>query len=361
MKRRSILKATGIAGIFATGMAPGVIKAQENIRWRLASSFPKSLDTIYGGGEVFAQKVRELTDGKFNISVHAGGELLPAMGVVDALEQDSVEAAHTAPYYFFGKDPVFALSCAIPFGMNSRQLTAWMLHGNGLELTRKFYAKHNIVNFLCGNSGAQMGGWFRKEINTPDDIKGLKIRIGGLPGRVVEKLGGIPQNLAGGEVYQALEKGVIDAAEWVGPYDDLHLGFYKVAPYYYYPGWWEGSVGLDLLINKKAYDKLSQHYKDIIQAASIYAHVDMQAKYDARNPKSLKQLASQGAQLRPFSKEIMDSSLKASEELFIELSDTNPTWKEIFTDYRAFQKDNVLWSRFAESHFDQYIQSAKLL
>ena len=360
MERRSVLKLTGLAGILAAGAAPAIVNAQENIRWRLASSFPRNLDTIYGGGEVFAEKVRELSDGKFNISVHAGGELMPAMGVVDALEQNSVEAAHTAPYYFYGKDPTFALSCAIPFGMNSRQLTAWMYHGNGLELTREFYAGHNIVNFPCGNSGVQMGGWFRKEINTVDDIRGLKIRIGGLPGRVVEKLGGIPQNIAGGEVYQALERGVIDAAEWVGPYDDLRLGFYKVAPYYYYPGWWEGSVGLDLLVNKKAYDSLSQHYKDIVSAASTYAHLDMQAKYDAGNPAALKELVGHGAKILPFSKEVLDASFKASQELYAELNESNPTWRKIFSDYRAFQKDSVLWFRFAEARFDQYMQSVQL-
>ncbi|EJC65152.1 twin-arginine translocation pathway signal protein [Alcaligenes faecalis subsp. faecalis NCIB 8687] len=355
-----MLKLTGLAGIVASGMAPALVKAQENLRWRLASSFPKNLDTIYGGGEVFAQKVRELSDGKFTISVHAGGELMPAMGVVDALEQNSVEAAHTAPYYFFGKNEAFALSCAIPFGMNSRQLTAWMYHGNGLKLTRDFYANYNIVNFPCGNSGVQMGGWFRKQINTPDDIRGLKIRIGGLPGKVIEKLGGIPQNIAGGEVYQALEKGVIDAAEWVGPYDDLRLGFHKVAPYYYYPGWWEGSVGLDLLVNKKAYEGLSQHYKDIVAAASTYAHLDMQAKYDARNPGALKELVGQGAKVLPFSKEVLDASFKASEQLYAELSENNPQWRTIYADYRAFQKDELLWFRFAEARFDQYMQSVNL-
>ncbi|WP_336973792.1 TRAP transporter substrate-binding protein [Alcaligenes sp. PF14] len=360
MERRAMLKLTGLAGIVASGMAPAVVKAQENLRWRLASSFPKHLDTIYGGGEVFAQKVRELSDGKFNISVHAGGELMPAMGVVDALEQNSVEAAHTAPYYFFGKNEAFALSCAIPFGMNSRQLTAWMYHGNGLRLTRDFYANYNIVNFPCGNSGVQMGGWFRKQINTPEDIRGLKIRIGGLPGKVIEKLGGIPQNIAGGEVYQALEKGVIDAAEWVGPYDDLRLGFHKVAPYYYYPGWWEGSVGLDLLVNKKAYDGLSQHYKDIVSAASTYAHLDMQAKYDARNPGALKELVGQGAKVLPFSKEVLDASFKASEELYAELNASNPQWRTIYADYRAFQKDELLWFRFAEARFDQYMQTVSL-
>ena len=237
MDRRSLIRQAGIAGILAAGAAPAV-HAQQAIRWRLASSFPKSLDTIYGGAEVFAQKVKALSGGKFDISVHAAGELMPAFGVVDSLQQGSVEAAHTAPYYFFGKDETFAIGGAIPFGLNSRQMTAWTFEGGGLKLMREFYAKYNIIHFACGNTGAQMGGWFRKEVKSVADLKGLKFRIGGFAGKVIERLGGVAQNIPGGDIYPALEKGTIDAAEWVGPYDDLKLGFNKVAPNYYYPGWW---------------------------------------------------------------------------------------------------------------------------
>ena len=210
------------------------------------------------------------------------------------------ECANTAPYYFFGKDEAFALGCAIPFGLNSRQMTAWMYEGNGLKLMREFYKPYNIINFPMGNTGAQMGGWFRKEIKSLADFKGLKFRIGGFAGKVVERIGGVPQNIPGGEIYQALEKGTIDAAEWVGPYDDQKLGFYKVAPFYAYPGWWEGGPQLDLFVNQKAYDGLSAEYKAIVEAASAYAHIDMQAKYDVRNAASLKQLVAGGAKLFPF-------------------------------------------------------------
>ena len=195
-----------------------------------------------------------MSGGKFEVSVHAAGELMPAFGVVDGVQQGTVEVAHTAPYYFFGKNECFALGCAIPFGLNSRQMTAWMYEGNGLKLMREFYAKYNIINFPGGNTGAQMGGWYRKEIKTVADIKGLKMRIGGFAGKVLERMGGVPQNIPGGEIYQALEKGTIDAAEWVGPYDDQKLGFNKVAPFYYYPGWWEGGPQLDFFINQKAFD-----------------------------------------------------------------------------------------------------------
>src|SRR3954466_15145491 len=304
MDRRSLIKNAGFAGVRAAGVAPAV-HAQAAIRWRLASSFPKSLDTIFGAAEVFADKVKKMSGGKFEISTHAAGELMPALGVVDGVQQGTVEVAHTAPYYFFGKDECFALGCAIPFGLNSRQMTAWMYDGNGLKLMREFYAKYNMISFPGGNTGAQMGGWYRKEIKSVKDMKGLKMRIGGFAGKVLERLGGVPQNIPGGEIYQALEKGTIDAAEWIGPYDDQKLGFNKVAPFYYYPGWWEGGLQLDLYINRKAYNALNAEQKAIVEAASAYAHVALQAKYDVKNPAALKQLVGVGAKLRPFPNDLM--------------------------------------------------------
>ena len=220
MDRRSLIKHAGIAGVLAAGAAPAV-HAQAALRWRLASSFPKSLDVLIGGTEQFANEVSAMSGGKFTISVHTAGELMPAFGVVDGVQNGTVECAHTAPYYFFGKDEAFALDCSIPFGLNSRQLTAWMFAGNGLKLMREFYSNFNIVNFPMGNSGAQMGGWYRKEIKTLADMKGMKMRIGGFGGRILERLGGVPQNIPAGEIYQALEKGTVDAAEWIGPHDDL--------------------------------------------------------------------------------------------------------------------------------------------
>jgi TRAP-type mannitol/chloroaromatic compound transport system substrate-binding protein len=359
MDRRSVIKQAGIAGVLATGIAPAV-HAQAAIRWRLASSFPKSLDTIFGAAEVFANKVRAMSGGKFEISVHAAGELMPAFGVVDGVQQGTVEAAHTAPYYFFGKNEVFALGCAIPFGLNSRQMTAWMYEGNGLKLMREFYAKYNIVNFPGGNTGAQMGGWYRKEIKTLADMKGLKMRIGGFAGRVLERMGGVPQNIPGGEIYQALEKGTIDAAEWVGPYDDLKLGFNKVAPFYYYPGWWEGGPELDFLINDKAFNALSPENKAIVESAASEAHVVMQARYDARNPGALKQLVSAGTKLRPFSNEILSAAFKSSNEVYEDLNAKNEDWKKIYADYSKFRADQNLWFRFTEATFDRFMQAQKL-
>jgi TRAP-type mannitol/chloroaromatic compound transport system substrate-binding protein len=360
MERRSFIRQTGLAGVLAAGAAPAVVHAQANIRWRLASSFPKSLDTIYGTAEVFSKKVSDMTGGKFQISVHAGGELLPAFGVVDGVQNATVEVAHTAPYYFYGKSEVFCLGCAIPFGLNSRQMTAWMYEGNGLTLMREFYAKYNIINFPAGNTGAQMGGWFRKEVKSLADLKGLKFRTNPFAGKVLEPFGVVPQSLPGSDVYPALEKGTIDAAEWVGPYDDLKLGFNKIAPFYYYPGWWEGGPQLDFYINTKAWEGLSADYKAVVEAASAYAHVSMQAKYDAKNPAALKQLVGSGTKLRPFSQDVMNAAFKSAESIYSDLSAKNPEWKKIFGDYSKFRADQNVWFRFTEGTFDRFMQAQKL-
>ena len=360
MERRSFIQGAGIAGVLAAGAAPAVVRAQAKLRWRMASSFPKSLDTLFGTGEMFARKVSELTGGKFQITVHAGGELMPPLGVLDGVQNGTVEMGHTVPYYYFGKDDAFAIGAAIPFGMNSRQTSAWMYQGNGLQLMREFYAQYNVINFPGGNTGAQMAGWFRKEIKTLADLKGLKFRIGGFAGKVVERLGVVPQNLPGGELYQALEKGTIDAAEWVGPYDDLKLGFHKVAPFYYYPGWWEGGPQVDFFINTKAFAALPAEYKAAVETASSHAHLHMQTLYDARNPAALKQLVAQKVRLMPFPKPVMDAAFKESMDLYSELSAKNPNWKKIYGDYAAFQRDQNLWFRFTEGQFDRYMQSVKL-
>jgi len=360
MERRSFVRNAGIAGVLAAGAAPAIVHAQAQVRWRLASSFPKSLDTIFGAADTFAKKVSEMTGGKFQVSVHAGGEIVPALQVVDAVQGGTVEIAHTAPYYFFGKDETFALGCAIPFGLNSRQMTAWMVEGNGLKLMREFYRNYNIISFPGGNTGAQMGGWYRKEIKSVADMKGLKIRIGGFAGRVVERMGAVPQQIAGGEIYSALEKGTIDAAEWVGPYDDQKLGFNKVAPNYYYPGWWEGGPELDFFINTKAWDALPAEYKAIVESAAAVAHIDMQGRYDAKNPIALKQLVGSGTKLFRFPKDVMESAFKESMAIYAELSAKNSNWKKVYEDYSNFRRDQNLWFRFAEAGFDDFMQSQKL-
>jgi len=308
---------------------------------------------------VFAARVKSMSGGKFDISTHAAGELMPAFGVVDGVQQGTVEVAHTAPYYFFGKNECFALGCAIPFGLNSRQMTAWMVEGNGMKLMREFYSKYNIINFIGGNTGAQMGGWFRKEVKSLKDIKGLKFRIGGFGGKVIERIGGVPQNIPGGEIYQALEKGTIDAAEWVGPYDDLKLGFNKVAPHYYYPGWWEGGPELDLLVNIKAWEALPKEYQEILEAACAEANVHMLAKYDQLNPPALKRLIANGVQLRPFSNEILAACYKAAGEVAAEISAKNANFKKVYESMVNFRNDEIQWFSIAENRYDNFMIAAQ--
>ena len=359
MDRRSVIRNAGLAGVLAAGVAPAV-HAQATLRWRCASSFPKALDTLFGVCDVFAKKVGELSGGRFTITTHAAGELMPAFGVLDGVSNGTIEMANTASYYFFGKDPTYALDCAIPFGLNSRQMTSWVYEGNGLKLLREHFGKVGIVNFPMGNTGVQMGGWYRKEVTSVADLKGLKFRCGGFAGRVLERMGVIPQNIPGGEIYQALEKGTIDAAEWVGPYDDLKLGFHKVAPHYYYPGWWEVGPQLSLYVNQKAYEGLSSEYKAIVECAAAYAHTDMQAKYDARNMPALKTLLGQGAKLHAFPKDVLNAAFKAAMDVYAELNDTNPAWKKIYSDYAAFRKESNLWFSFAEASMDDFMQQQKL-
>ena len=358
MDRRSVIRNAGLASVLAAGVAPAV-HAQATLRWRCASSFPKALDTLFGVCDVFAKKVGELSGGRFTITTHAAGELMPAFGVLDGVSNGTIEMANTASYYFFGKDPTYALDCAIPFGLNSRQMTSWVYEGNGLKLLREHFGKVGIVNFPMGNTGVQMGGWYRKEVNSVADLKGLKFRCGGFAGRVLERLGVIPQNIPGGEIYQALEKGTIDAAEWVGPYDDLKLGLNKVAQHYYYPGFWEVGPQLSLYVNQKAYEGLSSEYKAIVECAAAFAHTDMQAKYDARNMPALKTLLGQGAKLHAFPKDVMNAAFKSAMEVYAELNDTNPAWKKIYTDYAAFRKESNLWFNLAEASMDDFMQSQK--
>ncbi|MDE2607314.1 MAG: TRAP transporter substrate-binding protein [Burkholderiales bacterium] len=360
MDRRSLMTRAGIAGVLATGIAPAV-HAQAAVRWRLASSFPKSLDTIFGSAEKFAATVKELSGGKFEVSVHAAGELMPAFGVVDALQNGTIEMAQTAPYYFTGKDAIFAFGCAVPFGLTARQMDAWMDYGNGRKLMDAFYAKYNMKSFSAGNTGTQMGGWFRKEIKTVADLKGLKMRMGGgLLGEAMAKLGVVSQNMPVGEVYQALEKGTLDATEFVGPYDDEKLGFAKVAPYYYYPGWWEGGAELEFFVNTKAYAALSAENKAIVDAATRVAASDMIAKYDAVNPIALKRLVANKTQLKAFPKEVLQAGYKASMEVFAEHEAKSPEFKKIHQDMRAFQRDQLLWARFSEFYFDSFMTNVKV-
>ena len=352
MKRRHFLQ-TAAAGAAASAVAmPAIAQSNPEVKWRLASSFPKSLDTIYGGGETLAKMVSDLTDGKFQIQVFAAGEIVPGLQALDAVSNNTVEICHTVSYYYVGKDPTFAIPSSVPFGLNTRMQNAWLSQGGGDALFNEFWKKFNVYGIQCGNTGAQMGGWFRKEIKTVEDLKGLKMRIAGIAGSVLQKLGVVPQQLAGGDIYPSLEKGTIDGAEWVGPYDDEKLGFAKVAPYYYYPGFWEGGPAVHAFINLAKWEELPKHYQAALRAAGAYATTQMTAKYDVQNPAALKRLVGAGAQLRPFPQEVMEASLKASNELYAEISAKNPEFKKAIDAMTAFRNDQYLWWQVAELTFD---------
>ncbi|MCM8734028.1 TRAP transporter substrate-binding protein [Azospirillum sp. A1-3] len=360
MKRRSFLTSAGVGVAASTLAAPAIAQTQPEIHWRLASSFPKSLDTIYGAADTIAARVAAATDGKFQIRPFAAGELVPGLQVLDAVQNGTVECGHTASYYYVGKDPTFTFDATVPFGLNARQQNAWIYNGGGMALLREFFDGYGVVNFPAGNTGVQMGGWFRKEIKTVEDLKGLKFRIGGFAGQVLAKLGTVPQQIAGGDIYPSLEKGTIDAAEWIGPYDDEKLGFNKVAKYYYYPGWWEGGLTVSLLVNKQQWEQLPKQYKAVLEAACFEANVTMAAKYDAENPAALKRLVGGGAQLRPFPRDVMEACYKAATELYEETAKTNPKFAKIYEPWKKFRDDEYLWFRVAENSFDNFAFTAGL-
>jgi TRAP-type mannitol/chloroaromatic compound transport system substrate-binding protein len=303
-----------------------------------------------------ATAVAEATDNKFKIRVFAAGEIVPGLQVADAVQNGTVEMGHTASYYFSGKDLTFALGTAVPFGLNTRQMDAWLTHGGGEQQLNDFYKGYNIFGIATGNTGCQMGGWFRKEIKTVDDLKGMKMRIGSvLAGQVMTKLGVVPQQIAGGDIYPALEKGTIDAAEWVGPYDDQKLGFNKIMPFYYYPAWWEGGPQPVIYIGLEKWNALPKPYKAVIEAGCAVAKGWMLSKYDAENPKALRELAATGTKLMPFPPSVMEACFKASNEIWAEISAKNPRFKKVYESWRPFRNEEILWFRVAEGSFDAFM------
>lgn len=354
MKRRDFLKVSTAGAAMATVASPAIAQSSPEVRWRLTSSFPKSLDTIYGSAEFMAKQVAEMTDNKFKIQVFAAGELVPGLQALDATSNGTVEMCHTVSYYYVGKDPTFAIYGSVPFGLNTRQQNSWWYQGGGEKLGNDFFKKYGVIGHPCGNTGTQMGGWFRREIKTVADLAGLKMRIGGIAGQVMAKVGVVPQQLAGGDIYPSLEKGTIDAAEWVGPYDDEKLGFNKVAPFYYYPGFWEGGPIIHAFTNLEKWDSLPKHYKKIVDNAMANANTHMTARYDLQNPAALKRLLASGTQLRPYSNEIMEACLKATNELWTEISAKNADFKKSIEAMQAYRSDEYLWWQVAEYSFDTF-------
>lgn len=355
MKRRNFLTTAGVGAAAVALAAPAVAQSAPKLQWRLTSGFPKTLDTIFGAANVFADAVKQATDGNFEIQVFAAGEIVPTPEASDAVSSGTVEMAHTASYYYWGKDPTFALATAVPFGLNARAMNAWYYYGGGIDMTNAFFAKQNIYALPGGNTGAQMGGWWRKEIKSLADLQGVKMRIGGMGGKVMEALGVVPQQIPGGDIYPSLERGTIDSAEWVGPYDDEKLGLNTVAPFYYYPGFWEGGPTLSFMINLAKWNELPAAYKAIITAAAAQANVGMLASYDAKNPGALRRLIGGGAQLRPFPEDVMSAAFAAANKLYEEISATNPDFKAIWENQQAFRNEANLWAQVAEYTFDTFM------
>jgi len=360
VERRSFLKKAAASVAATTVAAPAIAQSQPSIQWRLAASWPKSLDTLYGGAELVARRVGEITDGKFTIRAFAAGEIVPALQVLDAVQAGTVELGHTATYYYFGKDPTFALGTSVCFGMNTRQNNAWWHFGGGREAMEPLFKEYGCVAIPAGNTGCQMGGWFRKEIKSVADLKGLKFRIGGMAGLILAKLGVVPQLIGGPDIYPALEKGTIDAAEWVGPYDDEKLGFNKVAQHYYYPGFWEGGPTLLTLVNEKKWNELPKSYQAALTAACGEANAWMPAKYDAQNPAALRRLIGGGTKIHPFPRSVLEAAEKASYELYEELKAKSKHWARVYPEWKKFRDEQYLWFRVAESTFDNYSFFSKI-
>lgn len=356
MHRRKFLTTAALGGVGATALAaPAISQSAPKIQWRCTSSFPKSLETIYGGAEDVATFVREATDGAFDIQIFASGEIVPGLEAADAVQNGTVQMCHTGTYYYVGKSPTWALGAVIPFGLNYRGMNAWVYYGGGMDLLNEFFNARDLHYLPAGNVGTTMGGWFSSEINSLEDLEGLKMRIAGLAGRIVERLGVVPQQIAGGDIYSALERGTIDAVEWIGPYDDEKLGFADVAPYYYYPGWWEPNTVLNVFVAKSEWDALPEAYRSLLETACRAANSSMMAEYDYKNPTALRALVENGAQLRAFPEEVMNAAYDAALGLYAELRESDPDWGPIYDSMTAFQADHFLWQQVAESTFSDFM------
>lgn len=328
------------------------------LTWDMPTSWPVALDTIFGGAQVFAERVGQLTGGKFTINPRAAGEVAPGLEVLNVVEEGAFPIGHTASYYYVGKSPLTAFGTALPFGLNAQQQNAWLYEGGGLELLQDAYARlFNVIQFPAGNTGVQMGGWFRKEINTVADLQGLKMRIPGLGGQVMDRLGVTVQTLPGGEIFQALQTGAIDAAEWVGPYDDEKLGLHKAAQFYYAPGWWEPGPTLEVEVNLNEWNNLPPLYQEIIRSAAYEANMTMLARYDARNNEALQRLIGEGVQLRSYSPEIMAAAEQASFELYDEIAGTDAEFAKIYEPWKAFRDGIFAWHNINEGGMSRYINS----
>jgi len=358
MNRRDLLTVAaagtllGCGGAATSGGGPAV-HTKKRRRWSLASSFPRSLDTIYGAAEVFAERVEAMTDGRFQIRVYPAGELVPALEVLDSVSSGAVQLGQTGSYYYVGKNPALAFDTCVPFGLTARQQTAWLREAGGLDLVNARLADFGVRSFPSGNTGVQMGGWFTRPVESLDDLQGLRMRIPGLGGAVMERLGVATQTIAGGEIYTSLERGAIDATDWVGPYDDLKLGFHKVAKHYHYPGWWEPGPSLSIYVNQAQYDELSADEQAILAVAAGEAGTVMQMRYDARNPGALDTIRGEGVAITPFSDDLLAEARRQSRAMLEEQAAADPEYREIYDHWSKFATESDRWFGVAELAYAQ--------
>ena len=331
------------------------------LEWQMPTSWPTAIDTIFGSVDIFVNRVSQFTGGKFKIVPRAAGEIVPGTQVLDAVMQKGAPIGHTASYYYIGKTNAVAFGTTVPFGLTAQQQNAWLFQGGGLELLQKLYAERfNVIQFPAGNTGAQMGGWFRKEINTVADLQGLKMRIPGLGGQVMSKLGVTVQALPANEIFQALQTGAVDAAEWVGPYDDEKLGLNTVAQYYYHPGWWEPGAALEVQINLDEWNALPELYQQAIKTAAFEANTVMQAMYESRNGAALQRMVDGGTQLRQYSEEILTAAEEATYALYDEFAAADPDFKSIYEQWRAYRTQVYRWNAINEAPFTSFVYSRDL-
>ncbi len=322
-------------------------------QWKMVTSWPKNTPGLGVSAEKIAQVINEMSNGRLQIHVYGANELVPALGVFDAVSAGSVEMGHSGAYFWRGKIPAAQFFTSIPFGMNAQEMNSWLHHGGGLELWRELYEPFNLIPFAGGNTGVQMAGWFNREINSVEDIKGLKMRIPGLAGEVFNAAGGTSVNIPGGDLYTSLQTGLIDAAEWVGPENDLAFGFQQIAKYYYYPGWHEPGPTLELIVNKTAFESLPKHLQAIVTYAARAVNQDMLDSYTHKNSRALTELQRQGVEIRPLPDDVLAEFYKISQEVYEKQAATDPQVKKVYDSYKQFMKNSMPYQKMSEQTYYQ--------
>ena len=328
---------------------------QSSFVWRMATSWPKSLDILFGGAERISRLVSKMTNGRFTITPYAAGEIVDGFGVLDAVSQGTVECGHSASYYYFDRNPALAFGSTVPFGLTAQQQNAWLYYGGGSEMINEIYANYNIISFPAGNTGVQMGGWFKRQINTVADLQNLKMRIPGFGSQVMKRLGVEVQVLPADKIVPALIAGKIDAVEWNNPYDDEIIGLNEAAPYYYYPGWWEPGATYELQINKQQWNQLPKEYQTILKIATANVNVTMLAEYNAKNGKVLRRLMHSGTELLPFSRAILSAASAKTREIYDEYASKDQNFRKVYDSWQKFRQHVYYWGQINELNLSEFI------